>query len=149
MKAIRSESRRPGWSERRHEPTKTSTPAAWAGAIKGVGSANEWVIAATLQTRGQVERDLGNPARAMALLTEAQRPYRDISVLWGMVGCLDVLAFLTHAYGQLERAVRLSGAAAALREAVGLSCVPTNGLLFGHTLADARDTLGATRFARI
>ncbi len=27
--------------------TKTLTPAAWAGATKGVGSANEWLIAAT------------------------------------------------------------------------------------------------------
>src|SRR5260370_1091274 len=64
-------------------------------------------------------------ARAIALYAESIPLFQSVGVAWNVAYMLDGLAGIACAWGQGERAVRLYGAATALRDAVG-----------GHTFPD-------------
>ncbi len=78
---------------------------------------------------------------ARALLREALVTYRDAGDREGVAGCLEGCARLAATVGLAAQAVRLAGAAAALRAAVGTPARGERTNLDRH-LAEARATLG-------
>jgi predicted ATPase/class 3 adenylate cyclase len=65
---------------------------------------------------GHLSRDQDDPASAYAIYTEALTVFRETESYWGCVHALNALAVLAKQEDDLERAARLWGAAAALRE---------------------------------
>jgi hypothetical protein len=64
-----------------------------------------------------------------------------------MAGCLEGLAAVLCTLGQLERGVRLFGAAAALRAAVGLPQSPAKRATCERDVVSARTAMGDDAFA--
>jgi len=95
-------------------------------AVRGLGDLD---LAGTLYLEGLgINRDLGNVS-AIAYLVEA-------------LGCLAVLQ------GEPERALRLSGAAAGLREAAGAPLAPTERDALDRMLGSAHEDLGSETASR-
>jgi hypothetical protein len=61
--------------------------------------------------------------------------------------CLEGLARVAAAQGQLEQAVCYFGTAAAQRDAIGAPLLPTERTTHDRDVAAARTTLGESRFA--
>jgi predicted ATPase/class 3 adenylate cyclase len=68
---------------------------------------------------GHLFRDQDDPVSAYAIYTEALTVFRETESYWGCVHALKALAVLAKRQDDLERAARLWGAAAALRESLG------------------------------
>jgi DNA-binding NarL/FixJ family response regulator len=86
------------------------------------------------------QRDFGG---ARALLAEALATYRDGGDRPGLARGLEGCARLAAVTGLAARAVRLAGAAAGLREAVGAPLPPPERVALDRHLAAARAALGA------
>jgi predicted ATPase len=71
-----------------------------------------------------LERNLGNHARALELYRETIIAFRDVSQRGAVAHQLECFAFIAIAQKQLDRAVRLFGAAEAWREQGGTSMTP-------------------------
>jgi ATP/maltotriose-dependent transcriptional regulator MalT len=96
-----------------------------------------------LRLLGQLAIDLGDLARARALLAESLLVARDWGKAgWGVAPALVNLAELAVAEGQPERALRLAGAAAGLREARQARLQPTESARAEARVGSARRTLG-------
>ena len=63
---------------------------------------------------------LGDQERAIAVLRESLRTCREMGVKPGMVSGLEGVAGIYSGIGQAEQAVRLYGAAAKMREEIGI-----------------------------
>jgi len=77
---------------------------------------------------------------------EGLRLFEKVGATWGVVECLEGLARLAYATGKHERAVRLLGCAAAVRENIGLSLTHQIARELEGALLRLRSTLGARRF---
>ena len=88
-------------------------------------------------------------AGARALLGEALRTYRDAGDRQGVARSLEGCARLAAAAGPAAQAVRLAGAAAALREAAGAPLPPPERLTLDRHLAAARRRSGRAPPARL
>jgi tetratricopeptide (TPR) repeat protein len=93
-----------------------------ARAVEGLG----WWLSDALACAAQLEIDSHRLPRADALLKEAL----EIAVSLGdqrmLARCLERLAYLASVRGQYQRALRLDGAAEAIRQAVGLPRAPVD-----------------------
>src|SRR5262249_60142353 len=95
-------------------------------------------IAPALHLLGAVAHELGDDTRAAARFAESLVICQEINQQPGLAQCLDGLAAVAHARGDFERAARLLGAAAALREASGLTLPPPERAGHQRTLAAVR-----------
>ena len=104
--------------------------------------------AGALNCLGQLASLRGDSTRAAALLRESLSLSREIGVMADVPGMLETLAPLSTAAGCPEHGTRLLGAAAALRDALGLAMAPADRPAHKRSLAAARKALGRDRFAR-
>jgi DNA-binding CsgD family transcriptional regulator len=81
--------------------------------------------------------------QARALLGEALRTYRDAGDRQGVARSLEGCARLAAAAGAAAQAVRLAGAAAAVRAAAGTPLTPPERIVLDRHLAAARASLGS------
>jgi len=106
-----------------------------------------WYVAMMLNFVGRVERRRGHYHRSRTLLEESVNVYQQLGNTWGLALCLDAFACLAEAQVQPERAGRLLGAEAAMREAVDVPIYPTIRPEHERCLTATRETLGKDRFA--
>jgi predicted ATPase/class 3 adenylate cyclase len=109
-------------------------------------------ISRKLRDRRGIGRCLGNLAsvavaqhdfeHARALSTESLAIWRELGDRWAFASSLERFAGLAAATGQPARALRLAGAAAALREASGTPLAPTGQAELASWLEPARSALG-------
>ncbi|HEV2450820.1 MAG TPA: tetratricopeptide repeat protein, partial [Streptosporangiaceae bacterium] len=104
-------------------------------------------IARCLAGMGRAALDEGEVEAARQHLTESLRLSQSIGTRAGVAYGLDSLATLAASEGQHSRAVRLAGAASALREAAGFP--PFAGARLERYLAPARRDLGEPAVARL
>jgi predicted ATPase/class 3 adenylate cyclase/DNA-binding CsgD family transcriptional regulator len=88
----------------------------------------------------------GDTLTAEQQFAESIRLFQRVGATWGVVECLEGLARVASATGKPERAVRLLGCAASVRESIGLSLNPRIASRFEGALTRLRSRLGASRF---
>jgi len=103
--------------------------------------------AIALDDLGQVAQDQGRYEQAQAIHQESLSLCRELGYQRGVAMCLEKLAGVAAAQGQAERAVRLLGAAEALRQAVGSPGEGTDRLDYERFIAMARARLDEESFA--
>ncbi len=92
-------------------------------------------------------REQGDYRQAVALYAESLALYRTMGDSEGIAGCLEAVARVAYAQGQMERATRFYAAAATLRDAIGASLTSTNRTTHDQALVNARMALGEPAFA--
>ena len=105
------------------------------------------LIATALHGLGEVRYHQGDYGRAAANLRECLVRYRDVGFKLNAADSLDLLAQIACARGRAEGAVRLFGAAAAMREAVGATRSPNKRAESDLAASAARAALGDDAFA--
>jgi tetratricopeptide (TPR) repeat protein len=103
--------------------------------------------ALTLNNLGDMRRAQGRYAEARALYQESLATQRDIGDRWAVAYLLESFAALAADEAQPERALRLAGAAAALRATIGAPLAPAEQLQLDRLLEPPRQTLGAANAA--
>jgi non-specific serine/threonine protein kinase len=104
-------------------------------------------VARALLNLGHVHRDRGAGEDAAARYREGLSLYRELQDPLGAARCLEGLAAVAAHRGDAGLAARLGGAAAALREAVGVLPSPAGRAVVEQTEAVARAALGQVAFA--
>jgi predicted ATPase/transcriptional regulator with XRE-family HTH domain len=95
-------------------------------------------MAVTLQLLGHAAREQGDWQGAELLLRDSLELFQQAGPSWGVAWALEGFALLAAARGQAARALRLAGAAAARREALGLLSTPLARDIFASKLAVVR-----------
>src|SRR5919202_1929948 len=111
--------------------------------FRALGDWQGTAIALRALARAALEQGVDGPARELAL--ESVQLGEDLGDKEGIAECLGMLA-ATMGQGQLDRAVRLLGAAAAIRERLGPSPAPELEAEEARTMAAARAHLGEQSF---
>jgi WD40 repeat protein/tetratricopeptide (TPR) repeat protein len=106
-------------------------------------------LAEVLVTLGLILRAQGDVAAAHKALTEALRLARVVGPRLLVAAALEGLAGVMDQSGQADPAVRLLGAAAALRAQMGAPIRPADRLDVERVLATARSSLGPATFAAV
>jgi tetratricopeptide (TPR) repeat protein len=101
-------------------------------------------IAHALGNLGSAALELGDYAAAGPLVEESLRRYRALEMRWEMAFTLGRVGGVAAGNGHRERALRLGGASAAHREAIGVTLPPIYGDHFDRMLEPARAALDAT-----
>jgi tetratricopeptide (TPR) repeat protein len=96
--------------------------------------------------RGHVAHDQGDQERALALYAESLTLYKRVGDRVGIAACLEGLSCVAFAQGQMERATRLSGAAAALRDEIGAPLPPADRPAYERAVAALHTALGDDAF---
>jgi tetratricopeptide (TPR) repeat protein len=86
-------------------------------------------------------RELGDLQRARALYRESLEIFRTYGDKWVLAYLLEDVGMLAVAEGEYERALRLVGAGAALREEIGAPPSPVEAARLDELLAPARAAL--------
>jgi non-specific serine/threonine protein kinase len=100
-------------------------------------------LAFCLDLVGQVATAEGHYARARAVLRESLQVRQDLEDRAGIADTLESIAALAATDAQSERAIRLAGAAAGIREQVGALLTPMGRALLDQWLVPLRRILGA------
>ena len=101
----------------------------------------------TLTRLGSIECASGEVTRAAESYTESlELVWRSVGKAFETVACLEGLARVAAAQGRLERAARLLGASAALREEMGTPLSPIIRADHDHASNAAREALGGEAF---
>jgi predicted ATPase len=108
---------------------------------------DQWGVADALSGLGHVACRQGDWAAARSLLAEGLALRRALGDREGSVTCLEGLAVVAGAKSQTERAGRLFGAAATLREARSAPLPPPDRTYYERHVTAARAALGETAFA--
>jgi non-specific serine/threonine protein kinase len=118
---------------------------------EGLGLARElgdgWLVNLLLANFGSSLLDIGDVQRAGPLLREGVVRAWDARDSWNTASGIESLARLEVALGRLARAARLFGAAAALREVIGVPWSLSEQPYYERAIAAARAALGAAAFA--
>jgi non-specific serine/threonine protein kinase len=107
---------------------------------------DRWGMGYTLVGFGHAARDQGDVARAAALFAEALTLFTDLGDRRIIAMAIEGMAGLATTWGLPERAARLFGAAAALREASGLPVEAASRAAHERDVAAARAALGEDAF---
>lgn len=99
-------------------------------------------ISAVLPFLGELALDEGNLAGARAYLVEGLAVSRAVGDLQAIASTLEGLAGLAAARHDAARCLRLAGAAAGIREAIGVPGPPDRQARLTRRLAPAREILG-------
>lgn len=103
---------------------------------------DRWAIANLLTDLGRVVRDQGDLPAARTLLRESLKHNRDLNDRVALAYVLEALAWLSALENQPTQALRLAGAAAALRQAIGSPLPAADQARLEQALQPARDQLG-------
>ena len=106
-----------------------------------------WIMGITITYLADVARDQNNHEQANTLYREGLALYQTMSDKVGIAGCLEGVAGASCMQGQMERAARLFGAAAALRNVIGAPLSPISRITYDRTVAATREALGEITFA--
>ena len=104
-------------------------------------------LANTLARLGSIEYEMGRDARASKLYAESLELMRRFGFRAAAVDCLEGLARVAAMQGRPERAARLLGASAALRDEMGAPLAPASRADHDHAANAARAALGEDAFA--
>ena len=104
-------------------------------------------LALSLAKLGEVVAGMGDVATAHRLLSESLSLQRDLGDRPGIAFVLERFAITAAAHAQPERALRLAGAADALREAIGTPLATAAREALERSLVSARDGMPAARAA--
>jgi predicted ATPase/class 3 adenylate cyclase len=107
------------------------------------GQGISWV----LFSLGNITRQQGDNTRAIAHFGECLARFRELGDTLGIAACLEGIAQVAIATAQHMPAVRLFGAAAAIRDALGLPPYPDEQHEYDRLLTAAREQLGDDAFA--
>jgi non-specific serine/threonine protein kinase len=102
--------------------------------------------ATSIYNHGLVANDRGEHGRALVLHQESLVLFHAMGDMVGVAWSLEGLASVSLALGHPERAARLFGTAAALRDALGAPLPPAALVAHGHVVAAVRTALGAESF---
>jgi predicted ATPase/DNA-binding NarL/FixJ family response regulator len=108
-------------------------------------SGDDWALSLALRNLGITALKQGDHERAAALLGESLLALREPNSTFGLMN-VDLLAAAVSIRGDHEQATRLFGAAAAAREAVGVSMMPSVRAEYDRGVATARAGLGEAAF---
>ncbi len=100
------------------------------------------LIGNSLNNLGNLTRERGDVARARELYRESLAINRELGDKWAIAYLLEDIACLAAAQGHAEQAIRLAGAAATLREAIGAPLSAAERAKLDRSLALAREALG-------
>jgi non-specific serine/threonine protein kinase len=103
-------------------------------------------VAIGLLNLGHARQDQGALDAAVACYRESLSLYRDLQDRQGAARCLQGTAGVAIKRGEAERAARFCGAAAALREAIGIQLPASGRASFDEIVAAARTALGEAAF---
>ncbi|MGH8103794.1 MAG: tetratricopeptide repeat protein [bacterium] len=103
-------------------------------------------IAFSLCEMGHLAREAGDSVGARARFSEALAVSREIGDKRGIAESVEGLAHIAGTQDQLQRAGRLFGATAALREAIGAPLPPSDRAEYDRTVAAVRAVLGDPAF---
>jgi len=103
-------------------------------------------LANTLARLGSIECEMGRDARASELYKESLELARRYGFTYDAVICLEGMARVAAVQGRPERAARLLGASAAIREGRGAPLSPIVRADHDHASNAARDALGEEAF---
>jgi tetratricopeptide (TPR) repeat protein len=104
-------------------------------------SGNRFALAEGVETVGQIHRMLGNYGPSRAAYLEALMLKKEAGNLTGVLTTLFMLSALESAQGRHERALRLFGAASAIKDRVA-GIPPMVTLLLGDPVGPARQAMG-------
>jgi predicted ATPase len=102
---------------------------------------DRWGVAGALADLGNLARDQMDFAASHRLYRESMETFRELGHKRGIARLLECFATSAAVEAQPERALRLAGAAAALRQAVGASPSPAELLRLEKNLEPARKSL--------
>jgi predicted ATPase/serine/threonine protein kinase len=102
---------------------------------------DRWGIAGTLADLGNLAREKGDHATARSLYRESISVFRGLNHRRGIARLLECSACLAAAQLQGERSLRLAGAAAALRQHIGVPLTPVEQARLETSLQGARQAL--------
>ncbi len=102
---------------------------------------DHWGLAATLADLGNLEREQGKNAEAHAHYCESLKIFQDLSHKRGIARVMECFAGAAAAESQPARALRLAGAAAALRQSIGATLSPQEQVKLEAHLSVARQAL--------
>jgi hypothetical protein len=109
---------------------------------------NTWGLALTQYELAAIAQAHGDDAQAATLLTQSLQLHWDIGSKDGVIQALESLAGLAARQDQPERAAKLGGASAALREIIGVSPLSAyEAAQLEQSLTPAREALGEAAFA--
>jgi non-specific serine/threonine protein kinase len=108
---------------------------------------NPWGIAWTLLKQGRMAQHQGDWPAALACFTESLSFFHECASGRNVAECLEGTAVVAVAQGQPDRAVRLFGAAEAVREAGGWSLPPVYRSDHEEAVAALRAEVGQAAFA--
>ena len=115
------------------------------GLARHIGASGRLAIA--LIYRGQVASALGDSRRADLAFQEGLKLSREWDSAWGMAECLEGLAVVAAANSEPDRAARLLGAAARLRQAIGAPVHPVDRSDHERAVAASQAALGSRVYA--
>jgi predicted ATPase/class 3 adenylate cyclase len=100
-----------------------------------------WMIGNILNNLANAQRDGGAYAEAVVRYRESLSIYREFGDQWALAYLFEDLGMLAALEGRPERALRLAGAGAALRTAIGAPLAPAEEARLTAVLASARHAL--------
>jgi predicted ATPase len=102
---------------------------------------DRWGVAATLADLGNLAKEQGKHAEAQIFYCESLKVFQDLSHKRGIARVLECFAGAAAAQSQPARALHLAGAAAALRQTIGVPLSPQEQSRLEAYLAPARQML--------
>jgi hypothetical protein len=103
---------------------------------------DSWGIASTLADLASLSCDQGNNAEARRLYGESIKVFQELGHKRGVARALECLAVSAAAQSKPEQSLHLAGAAAALRQRLGVPLTSTEQPRLERALEFARRTLG-------
>ena len=117
------------------------------GLYRQLGEKN--FTALTLNNLGDVMREQGDYMAARTMYEEGLLIQREVGDQWAIAYLLEAFAALMAMEAHPERAIRLAGSAASLREAIGAPLAPAEQAQFERAIAAAGEALGEVRVAAL
>ena len=111
------------------------------------GLNDRWGIAGTLADLGNLAREQGDPATAQSMYRESLKTFRELDHKRGIARLLEGFAALAAGSGEAERALRMAGAAAALRQQIGAPLTAAEQAKMEASLRSAREALSSEKRA--
>jgi tetratricopeptide (TPR) repeat protein len=105
---------------------------------------DRWGIAGTLADLGSLAREQGDYSTARALYQESIKLFQELDHKRGIARLLECFACSAAAQLEAERSLRLAGAAAALRQNIGVPLTLAEQAKLEASLHRARETLTNT-----
>jgi tetratricopeptide (TPR) repeat protein len=105
---------------------------------------DRWGVAGTLADLGSLAREQGNYYGAHSLYQESIKIFQELGHKRGIARLLECFAYAAAIQLDAERALRLAGTAAALRQNIGAPLTPAEQLKLEAVLATSRQSLRRT-----